>query len=294
MAATSSEILPRIARRSAILLAAEFILLAWLERRRPLRRATEPKIRREARNLALGGLGAVAMQLAEIPVASRLAAITEQHRWGVLNLVRLPLWAECVAALVLMDYTMYIWHVLTHRVPFLWRFHLVHHVDLDLDASTAIRFHFGELLASVPWRAAQIFLIGLSPFTYAVWQGVFIAAIMFHHSNLRFPISVERHLVRWVVTPRMHGIHHSIIRQETNSNWSSGLAIWDRLHRTLRLDVPQRGITIGVPVYRDAAHLRLPRLIGLPFEPLPEIWILPDGTSPAPHSASASPTELLP
>lgn len=293
MAATSPQILPWIARRSAILLGLEFILIAWLEHRRPLRRAVERKFRREARNLALGGLGAVAMQLAEIPVAGRLAAIADQHHWGVLGILRLPFWAECVAALVLMDYTMYIWHVLTHRVPFLWRFHLVHHVDLDLDASTAIRFHFGELLASVPWRSAQIFLIGLSPFTYAVWQAVFIGAIIFHHSNVRLPFSVERHLVRWIVTPRMHGIHHSIVPEETNSNWSSGLAIWDRLHRTLHLDVRQHEITIGVPAYRDARGLTLPRLIRIPFEALPAIWKLPDGTTPAPHSASASQTELL-
>jgi sterol desaturase/sphingolipid hydroxylase (fatty acid hydroxylase superfamily) len=124
--------------------------------------------------------------------------------------------------------------VLTHRVPLLWRFHLVHHVDLDLDASTALRFHFGELLFSVPWRAAQVIVIGVSPTSYLVWQGLVFFSILFHHSNVALPIKLERWVVRFVVTPRMHGIHHSVVRGETDANWSSGLALWDWLHGTFR------------------------------------------------------------
>jgi len=143
-----------------------------------------------------------------------------------------------VLAVLLLDYSLYVWHVLTHRVPLLWRFHLVHHVDLDMDASTALRFHLGELLLSVPWRAAQIGLIGVSWRVYAIWQALLMLSILFHHSNFRLPLRVEGYLNRLIVTPRMHGIHHSIASDEVNSNWSSGLSFWDRLHGTLRLDVP--------------------------------------------------------
>src|SRR5262249_54996648 len=106
----------------------------------------------------------------------------------------------------LLDYTLYLWHVLTHRVPLLWRFHQAHHVDLGMDASTALRFHFGEMVLSVGWRAGQVVLIGVSPLALSVWQTATLMEIMFHHSNVELPIEVEQWLCRLVVTPRMHGI----------------------------------------------------------------------------------------
>jgi sterol desaturase/sphingolipid hydroxylase (fatty acid hydroxylase superfamily) len=172
-----------------------------------------------------------------------------------------------------MDYTLYVWHVLTHRVPFLWRFHVVHHVDLDLDVSTALRFHGVELLLSLPWRAAQVALIGVSASAFTTWQLLLMASILFHHSNVRMSMRLER-LVRVVlVTPRMHGIHHSTIRDETDSNWSSGLTLWDWLHGTLRWDVPQRRIVIGVPAYRDPADVSLVRILAMPFRRQRPSWL---------------------
>src|SRR5205807_8744553 len=150
-----------------------------------------------------------------------------------------------------------------------------------LDASTALRFHFTEMLASIPWRAGQVFLIGLTPFSFSVWQCVFLLSILFHHSNLELPISWERRLNKLIVTPRMHGIHHSIVERETNSNWSSGLTLWDWLHGTLRLDVPQEDITIGVPAYRDPEELTLPKILALPFEEQRPTWQLPGQGKPA-------------
>ena len=239
--------------------------LVWAERRRPLRRAVEPTLRREARNLAVAAAGALALRAAEQPVAERLAALAERRRWGLVKLVRLPAALETAAAVVLLDYTLYLWHVLTHRVPWLWRFHVVHHADLDLSATTALRFHFGELVLSVPWRAAQILLIGVGPRALSVWQTALLVSVIFHHSNARLPAAFERRLNYFFVTPRMHGIHHSTLEEERNSNWSSGLTVWDRLHGTLRLDVPQDSITIGVPEHRDPEKLELPGLIALPF-----------------------------
>lgn len=250
-------------------------LLVWLERRRPLRRAVEPVTARGARNLAVAAAGAVALGLTEKPLAEALTSLVERRRWGLLKVLRLPAWVEVALAFVLLDYTLYLWHVLTHRVPLLWRFHLVHHVDLDLDASTALRFHFGELVASVPFRAAQILFIGVSPLSFSVWQTFLMLSILFHHSNVRLPVGLERRLNRLVVTPRMHGIHHSDVREETNSNWSSGLTVWDWLHGTLRLDVPQSEITIGVPVYRDARELALAQILKMPFGEERPAWQTP-------------------
>jgi sterol desaturase/sphingolipid hydroxylase (fatty acid hydroxylase superfamily) len=250
---------------SAPLVVGAFGLLVWLERRRPLRRAVEPKLRREARNLAVAAVGAAALRVTEKPVADALASLVERRRWGLVKLFRLPAWVEVALAVVMLDYTLYLWHVLTHRVPFLWRFHVAHHADLDLDASTALRFHFAELVLSVPWRAGQILLIGVSPLALSAWQTFLFLSIMFHHSNLRLPVEVERRLNRLVVTPRMHGIHHSVLEEETNSNWSSGLTVWDRLHGTLRLDVPQDEVVIGVPAYRDPEEVGLAEVLGMPF-----------------------------
>src|ERR1044071_9467681 len=250
---------------SGALVLGAFGALVWLERRRPLREERESKLTRSARNLAVAAAGAAALQLTEARLAKRLTALVERKRWGLLKLARLPVWVEVAAAAVLLAYTLYLWDVLTPRRPLLWRFHVVHHVDLDLDATTALRFHFAELVLSVPWRAAQILVLGVSPLALSVWQTLLMLSILFHHSNVRLPEGLERRLNLLVVTPRMHGIHHSTVKEETDSNWSSGLTVWDRLHNTLRLDVPQDAIDIGVPAYREPREVGLGSMLALPF-----------------------------
>jgi sterol desaturase/sphingolipid hydroxylase (fatty acid hydroxylase superfamily) len=226
-----------------------------------------------------------------MPVIMPLAGLVERQGWGLLRLGLLPGWLELALALVLMDYTLYVWHVLTHRVPWLWRVHVVHHVDLDLDASTALRFHFAELVVSVVWRAGQVVVIGIGPAALATWQTALLVSILFHHSNVRLPYRIERWLVHLVVTPRMHGIHHSTVRAETDSNWSSGLTVWDRLHGTLRLNVPQDAVTIGVPAYRRSEEVGLRRILALPFRRQPPSW--PAGGEASRRIAPVDPGTLL-
>lgn len=278
---------------SAPLILGAFGLLVWLERRRPLRQSVEPKLTRESRNLAVAGISAVALQLTERPLIEKLTALVERRRWGLLKLSRLPVWLEVALAVVLMDYTLYLWHVLTHRLPFLWRFHVAHHVDLDLDASTALRFHFAELVLSVPFRAAQVLVLGTAPLSFSVWQNFLFLSIMFHHSNVRLPLEVERKLNKLVVTPRMHGIHHSIVREETDSNWSSGLTVWDWLHGTLRLGVPQGEVIIGVPAYREPEEVELMRVLAMPFGEQRETWRFPGGGRPVRTSLPAATSKQL-
>ena len=245
--------------------------LVLLERKRPLRHERESKLRRNGRNLAVASLGALTAQLVEAPVVRPLARFVERRRFGLLKQLRLPRPLEIIAAVLLMDYTLYLWHILTHRVPFLWRFHAVHHVDLDLDASTALRFHFGELAVSVPYRAAQIALIGIDAEALSYWQMFLSLSILFHHSNVRLPRDFEAKLGWFLVTPRMHGIHHSSEPAESNTNWSSGLALWDRIHRTLRLDKPQEEICIGVKGIDTEERVRLPEILTQPFRDVPEV-----------------------
>jgi sterol desaturase/sphingolipid hydroxylase (fatty acid hydroxylase superfamily) len=261
------------------------------ERRRPLRRPVEPGPERVARNATIGGLSAVVTTMTETAWVMPLARQVAARRLGLVHWLPLGPRGRFVLGLLLLDYTLYVWHWLNHRVPALWRFHLAHHVDLDLDASTGLRFHCAEMALSGIFRAVQVLAIGADPRTLAAWEKALVASVVFHHSNLRLPQALEAWLGRVIVTPRMHGIHHSIVRHETDSNFSSLFVWWDLLHRSLRLDVPQQAITIGVPGYRDARELTLGRVLRLPFD-TPREWRLPDGT--VPERQMPAPSETAP
>ena len=199
------------------------------------------------------------------PLVDPLAVKVAERRMGLAQQLPAPPWLRDAVAFLALDYSIYLWHVLTHRVPFLWRFHLVHHVDLDMDTTTALRFHLADMALSIPWRAAQVRVCGTSPRALLLWQSFFFTSVLFHHSNLKLPWRIERRLARVLTTPRMHGIHHDAVREHSDSNWSSGLSWWDWLHGTGRLDIPQRDIVIGVPAYRTAEDVSLRRSLSLPF-----------------------------
>ena len=245
--------------------------LIWFENRQALRAAHRSKARRDVRNFMIAAPAGAVMQALEVPVAFKLAELAQARHWGILPLASLPRLAGTITGILLLDYTLYWWHFLTHRVPGLWRFHQVHHLDLEMDATTALRFHFGEIAISVLFRAAQIAAIGPTPMTVAAWQVFLFLCILFHHSNVRLPLEWERKLARILVTPRLHGIHHSIAPDEVNSNWSSGLSIWDWLHATLRTEVPQNKITIGVAGFLHDNQVTLGKSVTLPFRELGEI-----------------------
>jgi len=198
----------------------------------------------------------------------------------LLQQLSLPPWLHVLLAFALLDYTLYLWHVLAHRVPWLWRLHQVHHVDRDMDASTAVRFHGAEIALAIPWRLGQILSLGVSPLALAVWQLGTLLMILFHHANVRLSTTTERWLSRLVVTPRLHTIHHSIVHEETSANWSSGLTVWDWLHGTLRRDVPAQEVVIGVPAYQQPRDVTLPKLLAMPFTTQRPSWQWPDGRRP--------------
>jgi sterol desaturase/sphingolipid hydroxylase (fatty acid hydroxylase superfamily) len=181
-----------------------------------------------------------------------------------------PKWLKATIAILLLDYTNYLWHIVLHKMPLMWRFHLVHHTDLDLDITTAFRFHFGELIGSVFFRGAAVLLIGISPLMVLIYEIAFDASNQFQHSNMKIPFRLEKVLNKIIVTPRMHGIHHSMIRRETDSNFSIIFSFWDRLHNTIRLNIRQDEIVTGVPVYPDEKDLTSGKLLQLPFTKIRE------------------------
>jgi sterol desaturase/sphingolipid hydroxylase (fatty acid hydroxylase superfamily) len=261
------------------LLACIFLALFLLQWRYPLRRQHFKVLYRLVRNFVLSIPGFAVVRLAMLPVPIAIGMWAQGEHIGLLNWFPLPGWAAVIATFLLMDYAYWWWHYAMHMVPFFWRFHNVHHTDLDLDVSTAARFHFGEMILSVGFLSLAVTIFGIKPALLVVFFITFEAATLFHHSNWRLPVRVERLLNLVIVTPRMHGIHHSIVQRETNSNWGTIFSWWDKLHRTLRRDVPQDAVTIGVAAYREEHELTLGKLFALPFVKQRE-WRLPNGEIP--------------
>jgi len=208
----------------------------------PLRRRTSPRRPRWSTNAKAAAVGGLLVRLAVVPA---MLAVASRFRGRGL-LAALPRPTRFVAGLVLMDGALWLWHRANHAVPSLWRFHAYHHLDPDLDVTTALRFHPIELLLSIAARAIPIAVLGASPQMVVTYEIVLQCATLFHHGNVRLPACLDGALAHAVVTPRMHGIHHSREADHTNSNWGVVLSLWDRVAGTQRLDVPQESIVIGI------------------------------------------------
>lgn len=240
---------PEASRLAPVLGAATLGLAIGLllaERARPARGARwRGPERREANGLLIGLGGALATTLLERPLVDPLAREVERKSLGLTGALGGPRWLKDLIAVVALDYTLYLWHVATHRVPWLWRLHRIHHADRGLSVATALRFHAAEMAASIPWRLAQVRLIGVSPRALELWRRLSFALVLFHHADLRLPARWERRLSGLIATPGLHAIHHSVRPEERDSNWSSGLTVWDRLHGTLRTQAAEP-LEIGV------------------------------------------------
>jgi sterol desaturase/sphingolipid hydroxylase (fatty acid hydroxylase superfamily) len=262
------------------ILFALFVLFLLLEYYQPLRRWAQGIFRRLIINVGVSVPAFLVLRLGLIPAELGAAYWAQRNHFGVLNVRSLPDWLHGLISFLFMDYLLYAWHWLNHQVPFLWRFHNVHHTDLDLSVSTALRFHFLEMFLSGIFRAIGVLLFGAGAVAALLYEVVFEASVAFQHSNWRLPFRLERVLNWLIITPRMHGIHHSIVSTETNSNFTNLLNLWDRLHGTIRLNVPQDQIVIGVPAYRDRHDLTIFGLLLLPFRRQKDYWRFPDGSQP--------------
>lgn len=233
------------------------------ERLWPRRHRTAAEPQRTVRNLALGALDIAVVAGLQRPLANQLARHVEDHRLGLVQQLPAPDWVRDAVALLLLDWSMYHWHVATHRVPLLWRLHRVHHIDIDMDASTALRFHVVDMMISVPLRLVQVRVIGASPRALAAWEGFFFASVLFHHANLDVPNDADLALI--VTTPGMHDIHHRADATALDSNFSSGLSLWDRLHGTFSNAAPP--VPIGLP---GGGAQGLLAALAMPFDRLPQ------------------------
>ncbi|HSU50676.1 MAG TPA: sterol desaturase family protein [Segetibacter sp.] len=249
----------------APILIAIFLILFLIESKFQLRQRVQNRWKRMFINFVVSIPAFALLRVLFIPTIVWLAVQNQTWQIGLNHLFDTPVIIKYIIAFVLLDYSNYIWHILLHKLPILWRFHLVHHTDLDLDITTAFRFHFGEMIASVFFRGAAIVLIGASPVIVLVYEIFFEAATQFHHSNTKLPFQFEKIINYLIVTPRMHGIHHSMIKHETDSNYSVIFSCWDRIHKTIRLNIHQNEIVTGVPSYADEKELTIGKLLVLPF-----------------------------
>ncbi|WP_207428993.1 sterol desaturase family protein [Pedobacter sp. SYSU D00535] len=246
------------------LLAGLFGMLFFLESKYQLRKRVQNRWSRIKINATVAAPSFILLRLMFVPAMVYLAQRNVPVR-KTLGLVVPSTVLRQVLAFLFLDYSNYLWHILNHQIPLLWRFHLVHHTDKDLDITTAFRFHFGEMIGSLIYRGACTYLSGATPLSVIVYEIVFEAATEFHHSNTRLPLQVEQALSKLIVTPRMHGVHHSVNRSETDSNFSVIFSCWDRLHQTMNLNVQQSDLIIGVPGYLRSEELSSKFLLRLPF-----------------------------
>lgn len=257
---------------AGIILVLIYFSFLMIEHKWPLRKPVRPLLSRMIVNFSLTILVYAIASLLINPMSKITINLTHTHEFGLLSLLPFNNLLLFVMGFLLMDLTFYYWHRLNHEIPLLWRFHSVHHADPDLDVTTSMRFHFVEIAYSSVFRLVQLGLIGVTPITFFCYEFVFQACTFFHHSNVRLPIRFERMMNKILVTPRMHGIHHSNYQDETNRNYSVVFSFWDRLHQTIKLNIPQHAITIGVPGYLKSADNTLMNLLFMPFKTQRRYW----------------------
>lgn len=196
-----------------------------------------------------------------------LALAVQEKKLGLLNSVPLPEWLAIVAGVLILDFFIYIWHLLTHQLPFLWRFHRVHHSDLNMDVTTGNRFHLGEFLATGLIRLAVIYTFGISLTAYVIFEILVNIAVQFHHSSIKVPSWFEKWWVILFVPPFLHRIHHSVKFKEHNSNYGVIFSFWDRMFGSLQTEVEQETIVIGTRTNREIAELGFWQLLLMPLKP---------------------------
>jgi sterol desaturase/sphingolipid hydroxylase (fatty acid hydroxylase superfamily) len=247
--------------------AGAFTVMALWEVLAPRRKLSVGRLWRWPNNIGIVLVDAALVRLLVPAAAVGAALYAASHGIGLLHGLGLRLPIAALLGFLVLDFVIYVQHVVFHHVPWLWRLHRMHHADLDIDVSTGLRFHPFEILISLAIKIAIVLAFGIPPVAVVAFEIVLNATSQFNHSNVSIPHALDRVLRFVLVTPDMHRVHHSVLRAETDSNFGFNLPWWDRLFRTYRAQ-PQAGhvgMTIGLPVFRDRKELRLDRMLTQPF-----------------------------
>ena len=244
-----------------------FALMALWELTAPRRALVAPKLRRWGVNWAVVLLDTLVVRILFPAAAAGAALDAAAQGWGLFNWLDWPAWIEIVLAIVIFDCLIYWQHVLSHRIPFLWRLHRVHHSDRDIDVSTAIRFHPGEIALSMLLKIGAVYVLGPAALAVILFEVILNGCALFNHSNIKLPGWADRAMRLVVVTPDMHRVHHSIIHRETDANFGFNLPWWDRIFGTY-IAQPEKGhdgMTIGLAEFQDERPTRLGWSLMLPL-----------------------------
>jgi sterol desaturase/sphingolipid hydroxylase (fatty acid hydroxylase superfamily) len=244
-----------------------FLLVALAELIAPRRALSTSKASRWFANIGLVVINTVLLRLLFPVTAVGMAVWVGQKGWGLFNSMDLAYWAEVALSVIVLDFVIYLQHVMFHAIPTLWRLHMMHHADMDIDVTTGTRFHPIEIFISMLIKVTAILVLGAPALGVIIFEILLNGTAMFNHGNFFLPLGMDRVLRHLVVTPDMHRVHHSVYPSETNSNFGFNLPWWDRLMGTYR-DQPSRGheaMTIGLNQFRDPSRLTLTKLMVLPF-----------------------------
>jgi sterol desaturase/sphingolipid hydroxylase (fatty acid hydroxylase superfamily) len=244
------------------------VAMALWELAAPKRRQEIPRVIRWTNNLGLVVIDTIVLRLSFPILAVGLAVIAQDRAWGLFNIIEAPGWVAVLVSIVILDLVIYLQHVMFHAVPALWRLHRMHHADLEFDVTTGLRFHPIEILLSMGIKLAMVMALGPPAVAVLIFEVLLNATAMFNHSNIRLPMLLDRFLRLIVVTPDMHRVHHSIIPEETNSNFGFNLPWWDRLLGTYKAQpkAGHEGMTIGIEQFRTGRDLWLDRMLVQPVK----------------------------
>lgn len=242
------------------------VMFLWelIAPRRPL---TKSKIIRWFSNLGLVLIDSIVVRLFFPTALAGIALLVQQRGWGLSNQFELPTLLKIIFSMLVLDFVIYLQHIVFHSVPLFWRLHMVHHTDMDIDVTTGVRFHPIEIILSMGIKMIVVVLIGAPAVAVLIFEIILNGTSMFNHGNVRYSQNIDSILRLLVVTPEMHRVHHSTIRWETNSNLGFNFPWWDRLFGTYR-GQPAKGhleMTIGLDQYKEPNKLTLPWLLVLPF-----------------------------
>jgi len=243
------------------------IIMAIWELLWPRRVLTMSKLSRWLSNLGIVLLDNVLIRILFPVLVIGLAAMGQENKWGLLNNIQLPYWLSVGLGVLALDLVVYLQHLMFHAVPVIWRLHMMHHADLDIDVTTGLRFHPLEIIISMFIKLSTVAALGPSVLTVLIFEVTLNATAMFNHSNVKMPFHVDRLLRLLVVTPDMHRVHHSVTIRETNSNFGFNFPWWDRMFGTYRAQpvAGHEGMTIGLSQFRDPKRNNLFRMLILPF-----------------------------
>ena len=273
-----SDLLPHVSPETIrfSIFAGVFALMALLELAIPKRRLRWKKLWRWRTNISITLIDSALVWLMAhfvIPLAAVATALyMEQHGVGLFNWLDWPLWLEVLISVIVLDFAIWLQHLASHKIPLLWDFHRMHHSDIDIDVTTAIRFHPIEIGLSMLYKMVWVTLLGPAALAVVIFEAVLNGLAMFNHANIALPGWLDRLLRLVIVTPDMHRVHHSIWQWEHDSNYGFNLSIWDRLFRTY-VPQPQDGhqnMTIGLQPMQSDAPTRLLWSLTLPFRQIPD------------------------